>query len=102
MNGEGIGIADFSEGVDTSGVSTYLAEIKSDSLDKAAEAVKNTEVLKTACDDNWSGKACEDFKAKLDAAATHLAAQYDQLYKNLENQINQVALDMKTFDEGLL
>jgi len=98
----GIGINDFSQGVDTSGVATYLTEIKSESLDKAAEAVKNIAGLKSACDENWSGQACEDFKQKLEEASQHLAQQYETLYKNLENEINQIALDMKTFDEGLL
>ena len=97
-----IGIADFSQGFDTSGVIAYLSEIKSECLDKASEDVLETSGLKQACTDNWSGQACEDFKTKLDDAARHLSAQYKTLYDNLANQINKAALDMKTFDEGLL
>lgn len=99
---EGIGIGDFSQGVDTAGVASYLSDIKSDSLDEAAKAVRDTKELETACNNNWEGQAREDFILKLQTAAEHLAQQYETLYKNLESQITQAAADMKAFDEGLL
>ena len=102
MNESSIGISDFSQGFDTTGVATYLTEIKSECLDKAAAEVLNTTDLENACDNNWEGQAKEDFKQKLKEAATHLAEQYNILYNNLESEINKIALDMKTFDDNLL
>ena len=98
----GIGIGEFSQGIDTAGVEAYLSQIKSEALDKASEAVLNTSDLENACTQNWEGQACKDFIEKLRASAKHLSEQYEMLYENLSNQINKTASEMKRFDETLL
>lgn len=97
-----IGIGDFSQGVDTSGVETYLDEIKSVALNDAAAAVEDISGLETACTSNWSGQACTDFLEKLRISKDHLKKQYETLYNNLESEITQIANDMKKFDESLI
>ena len=50
MGDSSIGINDFSQGFDTTGVATYLSEIKSESLDKAAAEAYKPQPLRRSPD----------------------------------------------------
>ncbi len=98
-------MADFSSmeyGYNSDNVDTYLAAIKDTALQNAKSAILATNGIKTVCDDNWEGKAKENFKSNLDKDAQHIADQLDSLFNILNDEINSVQAAMANKDESLI
>lgn len=98
-------MADFSSmeyGYNSDNVATYLDAIKNTALQNAKDAILATDNIKTVCDDNWEGKAKENFKSNLDKDAQHVANQLDSLFNILNDEINSVQAAMANKDESLI
>lgn len=95
-------IGDLSYGYDTNGVGEYLEAIKVDAIEKAKEAVLNIQDVQTCCENEWEGKARENFVANLQKDAQHVADQFDALYSILTSEINSLNAAMANKDESLI
>jgi len=95
-------IGEMQYGYSTEGVSEYLEAIKSEALTNAKDAVKDISLIKTACDNNWEGKAKDNFKVNLQKDADHVADQFDALYNILVSEINSLNAAMANKDEELI
>ena len=95
-------IGDMSYGYSTAGVADYLEAIKSEALNLAKEAVLDTSEIKTCCENEWEGKARENFVANLETDGRHVAEQFDTLYTILVSEINSVNAAMANKDESLI
>lgn len=95
-------IGDMSYGYSTEGVVDYLDAIQQEALLKAKEAVLNTDEITTCCENEWEGKARENFVTNLAKDAQHVADQFDVLYSILESEINSVNAAMANKDESLI
>lgn len=95
-------IGDMSYGYSTSGVADYLEAIKSEALNLAKEAVLDTGDIRSCCENEWEGKARENFLTNLDKDAKHVADQFETLYNILVSEINSVNAAMANKDESLI
>ena len=95
-------IDQFEHGYDSAGVAQYLEDIKTQALDEAKEAVMKIDTLVTACEENWEGKARENFVANLEKDAQHCADQFDALYNVLVGEVNSLNAAMANKDEELI
>lgn len=95
-------IGDLNYGYDAGGMQTYLDAIHADCIEAAKTAVKNTDGIKTVCDEHWEGKAKENFKINLDKDAAHVCDQFDALYNILVSEINSLQAAMANKDEELI
>jgi uncharacterized protein YukE len=95
-------ISDLSYGYSTEGVTSYLDDIKSEALDEAKEAVIDISSIQTECENNWEGKARENFITNLQKDANHVADQFDTLYNVLVSEINSLNAAMANKDEELI
>jgi uncharacterized protein YukE len=95
-------IGEFAYGYDTEGVTTYLDNIKSESLDKAKAAVEDISAIQQVCENEWEGKARENFITNLQKDANHVGDQFDALYNVLVNEINSLNAAMANKDEELI
>ena len=95
-------IGDFEYGYDQAGMSTYLDQIKSTELQNAKDAVENISGIKTVCENEWEGKARENFVTNLEKDALHVSEQFTTLYQILESEINSAQAAMANKDEELI
>ena len=98
-------MADFSSmeyGYDSAGLEAYLDAIKSQALTNAKTAVEDISTIETACNDNWEGKAKENFITNLKQDALHVSQQFDTLYSILESEVSSVLAAMANKDESLI
>lgn len=95
-------ISDLQYGFDSQGVETYLKEIKSIVLTKAADALDSISGIKSVCEKNWEGKARDDFIVNLEKDKDHVKTQFQELYKVLEGEIEQVEQAMANKDRTLI
>lgn len=95
-------ISDMQYGYDTAGVSEYLEAIKSEALQLAKEAVLDVSEIKSCCEENWEGKARENFVVNLEKDAKHVSEQFDALYNVLVAEVNSLNAAMANKDEELI
>ncbi len=95
-------IGDFAYGYDQAQLESYLSEIKAEALDNAVEAVMNIDKIKSACENEWEGKARENFVQNLQNDAKHVSDQFEALYKNLEAEVKSAQAAMANKDEELI
>lgn len=95
-------ISDFEYGFDKGGVEQYLNDIKADYLDKAKEAVLDISGITKVCENEWEGKARDNFITNLQKDAQHVGEQFDALYSVLVSEINSVSAAMANKDEELI
>ena len=95
-------ISEMSYGHDVSGLETYLADIKSNSLKAASEAAANTNVIRTALDETWEGNAKYDYLNNLREDVQHFQAALESLYDSFVQEVNNAAKAMHDFDEHLI
>lgn len=96
-------IGDMAYGYDTEGVGAYLDAIKSESLNKAKDAIiEGVKDIQTCCENEWSGKAQENFITNLNKDARHVANQFETLYNILVSEINSVNAAMANKDETMI
>lgn len=95
-------ISDFSYGYSTEGVANYLDAIHTDAIQKAKDAVEDISGIKTCCENEWEGKARENFVANLEQDAKHVSEQFDALYNILVTEINSLNAAMANKDESLI
>lgn len=95
-------IGDLNYGYDADGVQSYLDEIHSECIITAEEAVKDTTDIVTVLDNEWEGKAKENFKVNLVKDAAHVAEQFEALYNILVSEINSLQAAMANKDEALI
>jgi uncharacterized protein YukE len=95
-------IGDMQYGFDTGGLEQYLDSIKTEALQNAKDAVSNTDGIKSACENNWEGKARENYLANLEKDKEHVNEQLDALYNILESEISSVMAAMRNKDEQLI
>lgn len=98
----GVDIGSMQYGTDSSGVNAYLEEIHSGALQKAKEAIKSTEEIKSSCDNNWEGKAKENFLKNLETDGDHVNQQFDALYGILAETITSASEAMRQKDAQLI
>lgn len=95
-------IGDMEYGYSTSGVADYLEAIKSEALNLAKEAVLDITDIRTCCENEWEGRARENFVANLNLDAQHVAEQFEALYNILVSEINSLNAAMANKDESLI
>lgn len=95
-------IGDFEYGYDQEGMNQYLEQIKSTELQNAKDAVEDISSIKTVCENEWEGKARENFVANLEQDAKHVSEQFTALYQILESEINSAQAAMANKDEELI
>lgn len=95
-------IGDFEYGYEASGVQAYLDEIHADCIVEAQTAVEDTSSIETILDNEWEGKARDNFKQNLKNDAKHVSEQFDALYTVLTQEINSLQAAMANKDEELI
>lgn len=95
-------IGDLQFGYDTNGVSDYLDAIHSEALQQAKDAVLNTSAIETCCNNEWEGRAKENFLNNLRTDAQHVADQFEALYGVLVSEVNSLNAAMANKDESLI
>jgi len=95
-------ISDLQYGYDNSGLEAYLEEIKAMFLDEAKTRVEDISAIKTCCENEWEGKARENFVANLEKDSKHVGEQFEALYQVLVNEINSLNAAMANKDEELI
>lgn len=95
-------IGDMQYGFDTGGLEQYLQSIESEALTHAKDAVDDTNGIKSACENNWEGKARENYLANLEKDKQHVNEQLEVLYNILKNEISSVMAAMRNKDEQLI
>lgn len=95
-------ISEMNFGFDSAGVEQYLEDIKSGALLNAKTAVEDTTDVVTILDNEWEGKARDNFKTNLTSDAKHISEQFDALYEILQTEISQVQAEMANKDEELI
>lgn len=95
-------IGDLEHGYSTAGVDEYLQEIKAQALEEAKKAVLNTGSLVSCCEQNWEGRARENYVNNLQKDAQHCADQFDALYQILVSEVNSLNAAMANKDEELI
>jgi len=89
-------------GYDAGGLTSYLEDIKTKSLQNAKTAVENTKGIKGVCEAEWEGHARENFVTNLDNDAKHVSQQFQTLYEILEAEVNAAQAAMANKDEELI
>lgn len=95
-------ISELEYGYDASGMEQYLQEIKAEYLDRAKDAVLNTEGIVRVCQHEWEGRARDNFITNLNSDAQHVGEQFDALYLVLVQEINSLQAAMANKDEELI
>lgn len=97
-----LGIENATFGYDISGTQTFLQQLKSTYLDSAASDAKNITEIESAIDTSWAGQAADDFKTALHEDANALSATLEELYYQLENEINNIGASIADTDSGMM
>ena len=97
-----LGIDGATFGYDIAGTQQFLNELKASYLDQAAQDARNTNDILAAVDQSWAGQAAEDFKTALNEDGNALAKTLEELYYQLENQINNISSSIADIDSGLM
>lgn len=95
-------INELSHGYSTEGVETYLEAIHTEAIQEAKTAVEDISGIKTCCENEWEGKARENFVANLETDSKHVSEQFDALYNILVTEINSLNAAMANKDESLI
>lgn len=94
-------IREMSHGFDVQGIGDYVQQLKAIVLTQAAEQIRDTSTIETACNSNWSGTAKDKYIEQLRKTATHTADQLENLYTILVSEINAILSSMDSFDRNL-
>lgn len=97
-----LGIDGATFGYDIAGTQQFLSELKASYLDQAAADARNTDEIFTSVDESWVGQAAEDFKTALNQDGNALSKTLEELYYQLENQINNISSSIADIDSGLM
>lgn len=95
-------INDLEYGYDAAGMEQYLNEIKAEYLDRAKDAVNDIQDITNVCQNEWEGRARDNFIANLTSDAQHVGEQFDALYVVLVQEINSLQAAMANKDEELI
>ena len=95
-------IGDLSHGFDKNAVAKYLDELKSYVLTEAVAELHDIGEIRTACEANWEGQARITFLENVQKDADHVGKQFEELYRTLEVEINNLANAMSTFDYNMI
>ncbi len=95
-------IGDFAYGYDQAGLEEYINTIKTEALQHAVDAVNATDKIVNACENEWEGKARENFVQNLTKDATHVSEQFIALFNILEQEVNSAQAAMANKDEELI
>lgn len=95
-------IKEFEYGYDQEGLTKYIESIRSTALKKAQEAVLATNKIVSVCENEWEGKARENFVENLKKDAQHVSDQFEALYGILEQEVAQAQAAMANKDEELI
>lgn len=95
-------ISEMQYGYDTAGVDQYIADIKTEALQKAKDAVLDISNIKTCCEAEWEGRSREAFVANLEKDAQHVSEQFEALYNALTAEIKSLNAAMANKDEELI
>lgn len=95
-------ISEMEYGYDTAGVEEYLEAIRTEALQHAKEAVEDISSIKTCCENEWEGRARENFVMNLEKDAKHVSEQFDALYNTLVGEIKSLNAAMANKDEELI
>lgn len=97
-----LGIDGATFGYDIAGTQAFINELKASYLDTAASDARNTDEILSTVDESWVGQAAEDFKTALNEDGNALAKTLEDLYYQLENQINNISSSIADIDSGLM
>ena len=95
-------IGDFAYGYDQAGLEEYIDTIKTGALQDAKDAVKDTGKIVSACENEWAGKARENFVQNLKQDAAHVSEQFEALFNILVQEVNSAQAAMSNKDEELI
>lgn len=89
-------------GYDIAGTQAFLNELKASYLDQASSDARNNDEIFTCVDESWQGQAAEDFKTAINEDCNALSRTLEQLYEQLESQINNISSSIADIDAGLM
>lgn len=89
-------------GYDQEEVETYLKSIESGALEEAKKAVMDIDKITKVCEEEWQGKARENFVENLKKDAAHVSEQFGTLYEILTKEVRSVQAAMANKDEELI
>lgn len=95
-------IQDLEYGYNTDGVEAFIEAIKAQALNEASETVKNISKIRETCENNWEGKARENFIHNLEQDSTYVANQFERLYSILVKEIGSLSNAMQNKDGDLI
>lgn len=95
-------IGDMQYGYDTAGVEAYIEAIQTEALQLAKNAVEDISTIKTCCENEWEGRARENFVMNLEKDAKYVSEQFDVLYNTLKGEIHSLNAAMANKDEELI
>ena len=97
-----LGIDNATFGYDIAGTQAFLNQLKASYLDTAASDARNVSGIESAIDQSWAGQAADDFKTALHEDANSLSQTLEELYYQLEQEINNIASSIADTDSGLM
>lgn len=101
MNG-GLGIGDLTVGVSANGAWEYYDNLNTGAIQKAREAVLNTNDVKTALQAGWQGQAELNFEKNLDSASHVVDNELQTISKAIESLISDLVEDWANQDKQMV
>lgn len=95
-------ISEMTHGISVTGAQAFLQEIKVDCIDKAIEALQQTDKITDVFRVNWQGRAEANFEINMNKAVALLATQLEKIKENIETQISDMIEDWAKQDEAMV
>ena len=97
-----VDIKTMTQGISVTGAQQYLQEIKVNGIDKAIEALQNTETFTNVFRTHWQGRAEANFETNMNKAISLIASQLNTIKENIETQVSDMIEDWANQDEALV
>lgn len=95
-------LSEMTHGISVTGAQTFLQEIKVDCIDKAIDALQQTDKITDVFRVNWQGRAEANFEINMNKAVALLATQLEKIKENIETQISDMIEDWAKQDEAMV
>ena len=91
-----------SEGVQKSGMESYMEFLKFEVLDKVIEKLEEIDMIQSAIDDGWQGKSRDAFLTKLGNQINQTEESIRREFYDLNNKLSQLYQSYHTEDQNML
>lgn len=95
-------IGEMTIGVSAAGAQEYYHALKTDAIDKAIEALRNTDRLFGAINDGWQGQAAQNFKKNFDKGVDSTIFALDSIRDNIESLIARLVEQWAEEDKNMV